>query len=607
MENSVDPARPVPTGVPPARLVSVNVGIPRDVDWNGRTIRTAVWKSPVDGARTARKLNLDGDGQGDLGGHGGPDRAVLVYQLASYEYWRRELGRDDLVPGSLGENFTVDGLADDEVCIGDQFRVGEALFQVTQPRVTCYRVGLRTAEPRLPALLVSHRRPGFYLRVLREGEVRAGDEIVRVARGVHQMTVAAVDALLYLPGRDLELVARARQIPGLSPGWKASFDALLDAGTGGETTGNAGLTTAASAAAPAWPGFRPLRVLARVVESSDVLSVRLGAPDGAALPAALPGQFLTIRLEPGGGLPPVTRSYSLSGPPGAPDYRISVKREPHGLGSALVHDRLPVAALTQVAAPRGTFTLTRAKHPVLLISAGVGVTPVLSMLHALAATGSARQVWWLHGARRGADHCFAAEAAALLRELPDARARICYSSPEPQDRIERDFHHRGRLSADFLADLDLPADAEAYVCGPAAFMADVQRALPACGLDPTRVHVENFGPAPSLTPGIAAAQLPPPHQPGGLPGAGPAVTFARSGLTVDGERPTRACSTWPRRATCRSAGPAAPASATTAKRHCWMAASPTSRSRSTIRRRETSWSAAQPRPTTSSSTCEPGL
>jgi ferredoxin-NADP reductase/MOSC domain-containing protein YiiM len=509
-------------------LVSVNVGLPRDVDWNGRIVRTGIWKSPVSGPRMVRTLNLDGDGQGDLGGHGGPNRAVMVYQLQSYAYWRHELGRDDLVPGTFGENFTVDGLPDDEVCIGDRFRIGQALFEVTQPRVTCYRVGLRVGEPRLPSLLVAHRRPGFYLRVLREGEVRAGDEILPVAAHAGRMTVAAVDALLYLPGRDLAQVARARQIPALSPGWKASFDALLDAGD--ESTGNAGL--AVSGPAPAWPGFRPLQVLERVTESADVVSLRLGPADGGALPAALAGQYLTIRLDRPDGRPPVTRSYSLSGPPGAAAYRISVKREPGGVGSRLVHDRLPVGALAEVAAPRGSFTLDDAERPVLLISAGIGVTPVLAMLHALAGTGSTRRVWWLHGARSGAFHSFVAESAALLARLPAARSRIWYSSPGPEDRIGQDFHRHGRMTGDSLEELALPPEAEAYICGPAAFMTDLQRAFPRFGLDPARVHVETFGPAPGLTPGIAVADLPPPHHPAGAAGSGPAVTFARAGLTV---------------------------------------------------------------------------
>src|SRR6267142_5273508 len=163
-----------------ARLLSVNAGLPRDIEWQGKTVHSAVWKTPVQGRRMTRRLNIDGDGQGDLAGHGGEHRAVFVYQIDSYHYWQRQLGRDDFTYGQFGENFTIDGLPDQEVCIGDRYRIGQALFEVTQPRVTCYRVGIRMNEPRIPALLVSHHRPGFYLRVLREGRVQAGDEIVPV-------------------------------------------------------------------------------------------------------------------------------------------------------------------------------------------------------------------------------------------------------------------------------------------------------------------------------------------------------------------------------------------------------------------------------------------
>ena len=183
-----------------ATLLSVNVGMPKDVSWRGRTVHTGVWKSPVPGPRMVRRLNIDGDGQGDLAGHGGEQRAVLVYQIESYRHWQEFFGRDDLEHGAFGENFTVEGLGDDEVCIGDRYRIGEAEFEVTQPRVTCFRVGMRMGEPQLPSLLVAHHRPGFYLRVLTEGHVSAGDEIVRTARGPHALSVADVDALLYLPG-----------------------------------------------------------------------------------------------------------------------------------------------------------------------------------------------------------------------------------------------------------------------------------------------------------------------------------------------------------------------------------------------------------------------
>ncbi|HEY4901384.1 MAG TPA: MOSC domain-containing protein [Terriglobales bacterium] len=210
-----------------ARLLSVNVGLPRNVSWEGKTVYTAVWKSPIHGRSMVRRLNIDGDGQGDLAGHGGEHRAVFVYQMGSYQYWEEQLGRKDFSLGQFGENFTVEGLSDDEVCIGDRYRIGTALFEVTQPRVTCYRVGIRTNEPRMPALLVEHHRPGFYFRVLEEGEVGAGDEIVKVADGPLRMTVAQTDALLYLPGHSREQLQRALEILALSQGWQGSFRAML--------------------------------------------------------------------------------------------------------------------------------------------------------------------------------------------------------------------------------------------------------------------------------------------------------------------------------------------------------------------------------------------
>src|SRR5437588_1117021 len=257
------------------RLLSVNVGMPKDVPWQGKTVFTGVFKDSVAGPRRVGKLNIDGDGQGDLGGHGGEQRAVFVYQLDSYRYWERELGRNDFVYGQFGENFTVEGLGDAEVCIGDRYRIGTAVFEVTQPRVTCYRVGIRMNDTRIPALLVSHHRPGFYFRVLQEGEVGAGDEILKLAPGPEQMPVAEADALLYLPGHTRQQLLRALRIPALSPGWQASFRALLEQAPG---AGNAGL--AVTSPPPAWPGFRRLAVTAITRESEWVISIRLADPEG---------------------------------------------------------------------------------------------------------------------------------------------------------------------------------------------------------------------------------------------------------------------------------------------------------------------------------------
>jgi ferredoxin-NADP reductase/ferredoxin len=440
----------------------------------------------------------------------------------------------------------VEGLPDDEVCVGDRYRVGDAVFEVTQPRVTCYRVGLRMDEPRMPALLVSHGRPGFYLRVIEEGEVEEGQDIVKIDDGPGRMTVADVDALLYRPGHPADRMEAALRIDALSPGWRASFEALLrQSGRPDAGSGNAGLSGEDAAPLPAWPGFRPLTVARVQPESRSIVSFWLADPGGEALPAAVPGQYLTVRLDAGPDLPGLVRSYSLSGQPGASQYRISVKQKAKGAASALLHSRVRVGDELQAAAPRGTFTLstpdaggdtgadTAARRPVVLASAGVGATPVLAMLRALADARSEREVWWLHGARDGSQHAFAEESRQLLDRLPRGKARICYSRPRPEDRKDVDYTDAGHLDAALLADLCLSADAEAYVCGPTAFMADVTAALTGRGLAPARIRSETFGAGSAITPGIVgAAPAGPPHAPEGEPGTGPAVTFVRSGLTV---------------------------------------------------------------------------
>jgi ferredoxin-NADP reductase/MOSC domain-containing protein YiiM len=515
---------------PVGRLLSVNVGMPQDLAWNGRTVHTAVWKRPVHGPRMVRRLNIDGDGQGDLAGHGGEHRAVFVYQIESYRYWQEQLGRNDFVSGQFGENFTVEGLADDQVCIGDRYQIGDAVFEVTQPRVTCYRVGIRMEDPRMPAMLVSHRRPGFYFRVLREGTVQAGDDVVQITTGPEAMTVAEIDALLYMPAHPRQGALRALRIPALSAGWRASLEAIASQLGGPEgAAGNAGLVPASPP--PAWPGFRKLAVTAVTRETPSVVSIGLSDPGGSAVPPARPGQFLTLRLPVSADARPLLRSYSLSGTPGASSYQVSVKLEPHGAGSHFVHSRIRAGDQLEAAAPRGTFILQPGDTPVLLISAGVGATPVMAMLRALAADQSDREIWWLHGSRSRADEPFATESESLIAQLAHAHRLICYSQPAPGDVRGGDYRS-GRLAPEVLTGLNLPRDGDAYICGPAAFMADASAALVGLGLDGARIHTEIFGTAPSQTPGIAAASGRPPHQPAGEPGSGPQIEFARSGLDV---------------------------------------------------------------------------
>jgi len=512
------------------RLLSVNVGLPRNVTWNGKTVRTAVWKSPVTGRRMVRKLDIDGDAQADLAGHGGEHRAVFVYQMDSYHYWESFLGRSDFTFGQFGENFTVEGFPDNEVCIGDRYRIGGAEFEVTQPRVTCYRVGIRMNEPRMPALLVEHHRPGFYFRVLQEGEVGAGDDIAKIADGPEKITVADIDALLYLPGHTSEQLQRALQIPALSKGWQSSFQAMLQQDSSSKTVaGNPGLANEEQA--PAWPGFRQMRVAQIRKESDRVTSFVLAPIDGQPLALCQAGQFVVLRLLVDSGEPPVLRSYSLSDLPAADHFRISVKNELKGIGSSFLCNRAQEGDVLDVTAPRGSFTLRPSQSPVVLVSAGVGATPVMSMLHSLAAERSQREIWWIYGARNSVDHPFAEESRSLLKQLSRGRGYIVYSRPAAIDRVGADFDAPGHIDTALLERIGVSQGSDFYLCGPTSFLQNMRDGLRNWGVLAENVHTEIFGSLEAITPGMAQV-VHTPHLPQGPPGSGPPVSFARSGITA---------------------------------------------------------------------------
>jgi ferredoxin-NADP reductase/MOSC domain-containing protein YiiM len=477
-----------------------------------------------------RKLNIVGDAQGDLAGHGGEQRAVFVYQMDSYHYWERVLARSDFIFGQFGENFTIEGLPDNEVCIGDRYRIGDAIFEVTQPRVTCFRVGIRMNEPRMASLLVEHHRPGFYFRVLQEGEVGAGDDIAKITDGPERVSVADVDALLYLPGHSREQLEQALRIPALSKGWQGSFQAMLQQHLSSRTAvGNPGL--ADEEQAPAWPGFRPVRVANIHKESDSVTSFIVKPIDGQSIPVCQAGQFVVLRLHLDAGKPPVLRSYSLSDLPAADHFRISVKNEPNGIGSSFLCNRTHEGDVLDVSAPRGSFTLRTSPSPVVLLSAGVGATPVMAMLHALAAEGSQREVWWVFGARNRADHPFADESRSLLKQLSRGRAYIVYSRPAATDRVGQDFDAPGHIDTALLERIGVSQGSDFYLCGPPSFLQDMRHGLGNWGVPAGNVHTEIFGSLDTITPGIAQVNHTP-HLPQGPPGSGPPVSFARSGITA---------------------------------------------------------------------------
>jgi ferredoxin-NADP reductase len=366
--------------------------------------------------------------------------------------------------------------------------------------------------------------------VLEEGEVSAGDDIMKVADGPERFTVADIDGLLYLPGHRPDQLQRALRIPALAAGWRASFEALAAQEAGNDQgLGNAGLSSAAHYP-PAWAGFRPLRVTQIDRESAAVVSLTLASVDGARLPAALPGQFLVLRLRPAADGPVLLRNYSMSGAPDAGVYRVSVKKEDHGKGSSFLHTQIKSGDILEASAPRGSFILRPGDGPVVLLSAGIGTTPVLAMLHALGASRSQREIWWLHGARSGSEHSFGREVHDMIARLPNIHSFVAYSTPAAQDRLGKDYDAQGHLTLETLRRLGVPHKADYYLCGPSAFLRTFTQDLTNEGVAGSQLHQEVFGPEESRTPGIAKRDARAAHVPAGAAGPGPMVSFARSGL-----------------------------------------------------------------------------
>ncbi len=219
------------------KLLSVNVSLPREVPYKGKTVRTGIFKEAAQGRVKLGGLNLEGDGQADLVGHGGIYKAVHVYSIENYDYWKRELGRDDFSYGQFGENFTVEGMPDDKVNVGDVFRVGTALVEVTQPRVPCFKLAMKMERPDFLKFFMPSERVGFYFRVLEEGEVGAGDVVERVKIDPEQMTVREMFHSLYFAKQKLEGARKALRIPAMSPGWRSSFEEIVGKAPKGSAKG----------------------------------------------------------------------------------------------------------------------------------------------------------------------------------------------------------------------------------------------------------------------------------------------------------------------------------------------------------------------------------
>ena len=484
------------------KLLSVNVALPREITVKGKTVRTGIFKEPVDQRVQVTTLNIAGDGQADLIGHGGEMRAVLVYSFENYAHWATELGRTDLRYGQFGENFTVDGMLDDAVHVGDRFRIGTAVFEVSQPRVPCYKLAIKMRTDGFYKMLLEHGRPGFYFRVLEQGEVGHGDVIHRLSVHPVGITVGQMTNLLYFEKDDLDGATRAFRIEALSPGWRRSFETRL------------------AKAKPAGVAREPLRSLVvtrKVRESENVISFYLVPADEEPLAPFLPGQFLPLKLDIPGQYQPVLRTYSLSDSPSAHHYRLTIKRETvppdrpdayPGVASNFFHDQIDIDSTVLTQSPRGRFLLDPSRErPVVLLSAGIGLTPLISMLAAIVESGSRCQTWFIHGARNGREHAM----GELVRRLSDAHdhvhTHIRYSKALPEDRAGRDYDDEGHVDIPLLERLLPDQQFDFYLCGPTPFMKSLFDGLVGWGIPADRIHYEFFGPASAL-PGRSRVSTP---------------------------------------------------------------------------------------------------
>ena len=519
-------AAPAANELPAMKLVSVNLSVQKEIVHENKPITTGIFKTPVEGRVMLRRLNLVGDGQADLWGHGGAFRAVYVYSLENYDFWQRELGRDNFSYGQFGENFTVEGMLDEDIRVGDVFRVGDAIVEVSQPRIPCYKLAIKMGIDSFQNRFLESGRVGFYFRVLQEGEVGAGDTFELIGRDSGGMTVREVSDLLFFNTEDFAGTQRALSIPALSHGWKGSFE---------ERLAKAGVSTEMS------KGFRNFVVQRKEVESETITSFYLVAADGTPLEQYLPGQFLTFDLNIPGHPGPIMRTYSLSDGPDCDYYRVSIKREPSprdrpdlpsGLSSNYFHEQVDVDTTLRVGPPRGKFHLDPdSDRAVVLLSAGVGLTPLISMLNAIVRSDSERRVWFIHGTRNGREHAMRADVRRMARENDNVNVHIRYSAPAPGDLEGQDYDSRGRVDTELVKQLLPFDDFEFYLCGPQPFMKSLYCGLLSAGVAKSRIHYEFFGPASALT-DEAELRGQAPVRPAAEELSGECeVTFARSGVT----------------------------------------------------------------------------
>jgi ferredoxin-NADP reductase/MOSC domain-containing protein YiiM len=504
-------------------LLSVNVGEAKPMTVQGETIITGFDKRPTDGAVRVEASGLVTDDHVDDADD--LDRALLFYQRSYYDSWDSELGRR-LPHGTFGENLTIEGPADDEVMLGDELRIGDVRLRVTQPRIPCRKMAVRLGEEDFPTRYLRSGRVGFFCSVVEPGLVRPGDKIELLHRGEDDMSVADLARVLHLQRPGVEELRRVLACSALPTALRTKAERLLRRAQGDD----------------AWSGDRALLVTARRQEAAEVVSFDLADPDGTRLPDFEAGQFLTLSLDVPGADKPVVRTYTLVGRSAdGHGYRIAVKREPApaaspdipaGVASGHLHAQVEEGAQLLARSPRGRFVVQPGDRPVVLISAGIGITPMLAMLEQLAEREPGRPVLFAHGARSSHDLAFGPQVRRLVASGEQLHSHLMFSRPGSEDVLGRDFDEAGRLTPAAL-ERSLPSlEADYYICGPADFMEDMVTGLTDRGVPADQVHFEFFGAARSFGDGAgdAAEAGPVAVDADGRPIV---VTFARSGIAVE--------------------------------------------------------------------------
>lgn len=502
------------------RVVSVNIGEVRQVVINGRAEPTAFRKTPVSAPVEIMKHGLRGDRLGTPRSLGKENHAVYLYPVEHYATWQRDLSRTGLPCGSFGENLTVEGIDETRLRIGDMLVVGTARLRVIQPRIPCYKLAhFLDAPQNFPARFLQSARVGAYCAVIREGVVQAGDSIELVPADPANLTIAEFVRLTHFDTNDVPGLAALLDSPDLIEGWRERVDKLLTRAM--HQGGNPG----------SWSGWRQLRCVDRVAECEDVQSFHLAGVESGPLAPCRPGQFLTVRVDIGDGQQ-LIRTYTISGAYPSfdnPDrYRITVKRghrdEAAPSASAALHARVVVGGVVDARSPTGAFSLALAsERPIVFVSSGIGITPMMAMLQALADARDTRELVFVHGARSGRVRPFARHVASLRAALPGLNVCIFHSRPEPEERIGVDFDRHGRVTAEAVL---APAgrDAAYFLCGPSTFMRDIADGLIAAGVDRASIHAEAFGSSALLPVDPSLTVLPPAER--------AVVRLERSGITL---------------------------------------------------------------------------